>query len=94
MQKRKVIRIAVGGTIAAQTDADWERLSTLAEPRLTEMAENYRALGYEVEIRELQRTQDSGCTSCFDAGEAMGRAYGTLYIRRKPAPAADDDLLQ
>ena len=28
-------------------DDGWRPLSTLSEPRLSEMAENYRALGYE-----------------------------------------------
>ena len=92
MSKQKVIPIAVGrGEPKASADG-WRRLSTLAEPRLSEMAQNYRALGYEVEIREVQKSEESGCTTCFDAGESMGRVYGTLYIRRAANMSGDDDL--
>lgn len=94
MQKRKVIRIAVGSAAPAPAEGGWERLSTLTEPRLAEMAENYRALGYEVEIREWQKTPSSDCTSCFDAGAAMGRVYGTLYIRRVGTADADGELFE
>lgn len=92
MSKRKVIPIAVGRAVAKAKDDGWRRLSTLAEPRLSEMAQNYRTLGYEVEIREVQKTQESGCTTCFDAGESMGRVYGTLYIRRTGALGGDGEL--
>jgi hypothetical protein len=47
------------------------------------MAENYRELGYETEIRDMQRTGD-GCTTCFDAGSAMGQVFGTIFVRRHP----------
>lgn len=73
-------------------DADgWERLSTLSEPRLSEMAENYKALGYEVEVRDIQRIED-GCNTCFDAGSEMGQVFGTLFIRRTDAVRRDDEL--
>ena len=62
----------------------WERLSTLSEPRLSEMVENYKALGYEVEVRDIQRTEGS-CNTCFDAGSEMGQVFGTLFIRKSDA---------
>ena len=93
--KHKVIRInAVRRDRPAAAGDGWERLSTLSEPRLTEMAENYRALGYEVQIREVQEVPEVGCTTCIDAGQAMGRVYGTLYIRRTEATQADDELFE
>jgi len=92
MSKRKVIPIAVGSAVVKSDGDGWRRLTTLAEPRLSEMAQNYRALGYEVEIREVQKTQAGDCTTCFDAGESMGRVYGTLYIRRTGTVAGDDEL--
>lgn len=92
MSKRKVIPIAVGSIGPKGSREGWRRLSTLAEPRLSEMAQNYRALGYEVEIREVQKSSESGCTTCFDSGQTMGRVYGTLYIRRTGNVSEDDEL--
>jgi len=96
MPKQKVIPIAVRGAVRspAATSGGWERLTTLAEPRLSEMAQNYRALGYEVEIRQVQKTKASDCTTCLDEGQAMGRVYGTLYIRRNKDAATDDELFE
>ena len=92
MQMRPVIPIKQVQTPEFGKDADgWERLSTLSEPRLSEMAENYKALGYEVEVRDRQRTA-GGCNTCFDAGDEMGQVFGTLFIRRTAAVSRDDDL--
>jgi hypothetical protein len=92
--QRKVIPISAGRAAPPATDpAGWRRLTTLSEPRLSEMAQNYRALGYEVEIREIQKTDGDGCTTCLDAGQAMGQVYGTLYVR-KAGPAADEEWFE
>ena len=86
---RRVIPIVPAG----QTQDDgWQRLSTLSEPRLSEMAQNYRELGYEVEIRGLPPRCGDECTSCLDAGEAMGQVLGTLYVRRRADAPATDEL--
>ena len=90
---RKVIPIAAGeGTRSAPVGDGWERLSTLSEPRLSEMAENYRALGYEVDIRDVQQVNGDGCNTCFDAGKEMGQSFGTLYVRRQDSGTASDEL--
>jgi len=75
---------------AACADDGWQRLSTLSEPRLSEMAENYRQLGYEVEVRDVQNSAD-GCNTCFDAGREIGQVFGTLYVRRSEG-RRDDQL--
>ena len=103
MAGKRVIPIAAATKAATAkaapvpaSEEGWRALSTLSEPRLSEMAQNYRALGYEVEIREVhksgqgsqgsqgsERTEGAGgCTTCFDAGERQGFTYGTLYVRR------------
>ena len=90
---RKVIPIAAGaGTRSAPAGDGWERLSTLSEPRLSEMAENYRTLGYEVDIRDVQQVNGDGCNTCFDAGKEMGQSFGTLYVRRQDSGTASDEL--
>ncbi|HXY22244.1 MAG TPA: hypothetical protein VEI29_06145, partial [Burkholderiaceae bacterium] len=60
----------------------------------SEMAQNYRALGYEVQIREVQKTQATDCTTCLDAGELLGRVYGTLYVRRAENGPAGEELFE
>ena len=96
--ERKVIPIVAGGSAGGGCAtpgpaADgWELLSTLSEPRLSEMAENYRGLGYEVDIRDVQKVNGDGCNTCFDAGREIGQVFGTLYVRRKAAAPQDDEL--
>ena len=96
--ERKIIPIVGGGSAAGGCAAPgpagdgWERLSTLSEPRLSEMAENYRALGYEVDVRDVQQVNGDGCNTCFDAGREIGQVFGTLYVRRRDAAAQDDEL--
>jgi hypothetical protein len=70
---------------------EWRRVSTLSEPRLSEVVENYRALGYEVEVRDVQTTAGD-CNTCFDAGEKVGQVFGTLYVRRTGGTAPPDEL--
>ena len=77
--------------VAAPESDGWDRLSTLSEPRLSEMAENYKALGYEVDIRDVQRTE-GGCNTCIDAGQEMGQVFGTLYVRRRTGAGQDNEL--
>ena len=74
-------------------DSDgWERRAILSEPRLSEMAEIYRSLGYEVEVRDVQRSA-SECNVCFEGGSAIGQAYGTLFTRRTTIVPGDDDSM-
>ena len=74
-------------------DDGWKPLSTLSEPRLSEMVENYKALGYEVEVRDIQRAEGS-CNTCFDAGSEMGQVFGTVYIRRSENAKPDNELFE
>ena len=67
-------------------------LSTLSEPRLSEMAENYRRLGFEVQIRDVLR-DGRPCTTCFDAASSGEHVVGTLYVRRREGTGGEDDLV-
>lgn len=69
----------------------WEKKTTLGEPRLSEVAESYRALGYEVLVQGYQ-SGGPGCNTCFDAGQEMGITYGTVYVRRREGATDDDEL--
>ncbi|MGQ9645798.1 MAG: hypothetical protein ACUVWO_04575 [Thermodesulfobacteriota bacterium] len=57
----------------------WEKRFTIDEPRLSEMAEQYRELGFEVLIEPVDPSSEE-CTVCITAN--LNR-YRTLYTRRK-----------
>jgi len=94
MRKQRVIPIAAAGKAAPAPEDGWRALSTLSEPRLSEMAENYRALGYEVQVRDVQKTGEAGCSTCLDAGAPAGQTYGTLYVRRLPGRDDGGELFE
>lgn len=88
----KVIR---GGKEADLLSEGWIKQTTIGEPRLSEIVETYRRLGYEVYVVEhREEAGGSGCNTCYTAGAEMGQVYGDVYIRKGKGgrPAADDDL--
>jgi len=85
-------RLAVGreGELLAQ---GWVKQTTIGEPRLSEIAENYRQLGYEVQVIEHPlETGGDGCNTCFTAGAEIGQVTGDLYLRKGGLPPLDDEL--
>ncbi|MFH0998994.1 MAG: hypothetical protein V1844_26410 [Pseudomonadota bacterium] len=60
----------------------WERQNTLDEPRLSEVAEMYREIGFEVRIEPFDPDRESGCTECM---KASTEKYKTIYTRRLKA---------
>lgn len=77
----------------AEPGDGWRPLSTLSEPRLSEMAANYKSLGYEVDIRDIQRSE-GGCNTCFDAGQEIGQVFGTLWVRKLDDAQGNDELFE
>lgn len=69
----------------------WVKQNTIDEPRLSEVVETYRVLGYEVHVEEF-RIQAGGCTTCFDAGKGTGQVYGTVYIRKRADARQEAEL--
>jgi len=57
----------------------WEKRFSIDEPRLSEMVEEYRALGFEVHIEPFDPSSE-GCISCY---EKSPERYKTIYTRRK-----------
>ena len=57
----------------------WEKRFTMDEPRLSEMAEQYRELGFEVLLEPLDLSSEE-CTICLTASPDR---YRTLYTRRR-----------
>ncbi|MBI1905667.1 MAG: hypothetical protein HYS20_05410 [Rhodocyclales bacterium] len=71
----------------------WIKQTTIGEPRLSEVVENYKTLGYEVHVEEFRdQANGDGCTTCFDAGKEMGQVYGTVYIRKRGDTPQQDEL--
>ena len=76
--KREEVLIAEG----------WERRFIACEPRLSEMIEMYKEIGFEVHLEplpskeEMDRSgcEESGCTACYDADPER---YRIIFTRQK-----------
>ena len=66
----------------------WEKRFVACEPRLSEAAELYESIGFEVLLEPLPGTEDlqrescehSGCTVCFETDRDR---YRIIFTRRK-----------
>jgi len=57
----------------------WEKRFTMDEPRLSEMAEQYKELGFEVLLEPVD-TSSEECISCIAISPER---YKTIYTRKK-----------
>lgn len=69
----------------------WRRITTIGEPRLSEIVETYKTLGYDVHVESWQ-TEGEDCTSCLDEDQAAGKVLGTVYTRRSESGPKEDEL--
>jgi len=58
----------------------WKKQSTLDEPRLSEMAEMYNEIGFEVYLEPFDPDEESGCFECM---KISPQKYKTIYTREK-----------
>ena len=56
----------------------WKKRFTIDEPRLSEMVEQYKELGFEVLLEPVDASSE-GCTTCI---EAFRDRYKSIYTRR------------
>ena len=95
-ETRRVIPIAQAKAVSPE-DAllkdGWKRQTTIGEPRLSEIVQNYKAMGFEVHVEEF-KAEGEGCNTCFDAGQELGFSYGTVYVRKSADAAPDDELFE
>ncbi len=56
----------------------WTRQSMMDEPRLTEVVEMYRELGFEVHLEPFKPDEEDGCTTCMDQEPER---YKVIYTR-------------
>ena len=62
----------------------WKKMATYSEPRLGEMVEEYRDLGFEVRLEDA--VADEECAECYkdEPGEMK-----TIYVRKKGGRGRD-----
>lgn len=58
----------------------WQRMTTIDEPRLSELVELYRELGFEVLLRPVSREELA--EDCLDCYLAQPERFRTIYVRR------------
>jgi hypothetical protein len=62
----------------------WQKQSTTDEPRLSELAEMYKDIGYDVHLEPFHPEEETGCTECM---KLQADRYKTIYIRSQRPPA-------
>lgn len=70
----------------------WILRTTIGEPRLSEVVENYKAMGFQVHVEHFGTSSadakasdgDASCTSCFDTADKSNpsQAWGSVYVRQ------------
>lgn len=58
----------------------WKRQSTHDEPRLSELADMYEELGFEVHLEPFHPEDEPGCTDCM---KISPEKYKTIYTRKR-----------
>ncbi len=60
--------------------AGWERKTTSDEPRLSEIVEMYKEIGFEVHLESFNPEEEPGCTDCM---KESPEKYKVIYTRKK-----------
>lgn len=99
-----------GGGAAAESNDPADRLAkegwvlrtTIGEPRLSEVVENYRAMGFEVHVEHFGTTSadkkaddgEESCTTCFDSADKTNpsQAWGSVYVRQGKPVSLNNEL--
>ena len=62
------------------TREGWQKQSTNDEPRLSELAETYKDIGYDVHLEPFDPEEEPGCMECM---KLQADRYKTIYIRNR-----------
>lgn len=98
-----------GGAVADSNDPTaklaqegWVLRTTIGEPRLSEVVENYRAMGFEVHVEHFGTSSadskasegEESCTTCYDAADKTdaSQAWGSVYVRQGQPAALNGEL--
>jgi hypothetical protein len=67
------------GSDRARLEAEgWTRRTVIDEPRLSELVETYRDLGFDVQVVPVEDDDLQECSECVQADP---RRFGTIYTR-------------
>ncbi len=61
-------------------ESGWKKQTTLDEPRLSEMIELYKEIGFEVRLEPFDPGDDPNCTECMLRSPQQFR---TIFTRKK-----------
>jgi hypothetical protein len=61
----------------------WQKQVMYDEPRLSELAEMYRQIGFEVHLEPFIADDEAGCAECM---KIAPERYKTIYTRQKSWP--------
>ncbi len=60
---------------------EWKKVFVGSEPRLSEVVENYKALGYKVRVENAKPEEMEGCNICFNKELCEKGIYKVVYIK-------------
>lgn len=87
------LKLVKGGREGELLAQGWKLQTTIGEPRLSEIVENYQQLGYDVHVIEHPaEASGDGCNTCFTAGAELGQMYGDVFIRKSGCAQPLEDL--
>ena len=70
----------MGAMSAAELQrAGWTKQATYDEPRLSEMVDAYRELGFEVRVEPFEPDADAECSACM---KLAPHRFKTIYTRK------------
>jgi len=58
----------------------WEKQATYDDPRLSEMVDVYKEIGFEVHLEPFNAANEEGCTGCMAISPDQ---FKTIYTRKK-----------
>ena len=59
----------------------WVKRTTIGEPRLSEIVDEYKALGFEVHLEQVNLDEmDEACRRCY---ENEADKFKTVYVRKR-----------
>ena len=58
----------------------WKKQATYDEPRLSEMVDTYKEIGFEVHLEPFNAANEQGCSGCM---ALFPDQFKTIYTRKK-----------
>ena len=58
----------------------WEKQATYDDPRLSEMVDMYKEIGFDVHLEPFNAANEEGCTGCM---ALFPDQFKTIYTRKK-----------